>query len=305
MSKEELTGGLGDEFGSGLRKTSGYEDTQRMLEQEGITEEVLNRTPPAELNLVILSKMDSIKHMGREFHGRPITASILGLASVNGTDAFNRFLSSAMHTTWSQLNVVEIDGEMIDQVKKIALPGVRLIHKDARHTDIETGTQDIVLRDHLGNCCPPVIDRAIDKEASRILKTGGIAIVNITTSELLEKSSERESIPFQQLTDGLDQKVLTALQQEIYDLTQLKKVFGEQFEQTRGKLLEIEENGSFVVFGEDENGHGEWFRPLADHLKLWEQNGFEVIEIKSREAGDSHVPPLRCRRHNVVLRKVK
>ncbi len=303
MSKEKLTGRLGHEFGSGLRKASGYEDTQHMLEQEGITEEALNRTPPVGLNLQILSEMDSIKQAGREFCGRPIATSILGLAIVDGIEDFNRFLSSTMHTTWSQLNIVEIDSEMIDQVKKSTLAGVKPIHKDARYTQIDEKSQDIVLRDHLGNCCPPAIDREIDKETARILKPGGIAIINITTSESLKDSPNRDIVSFKQLAEGLNWDILVSLSHKIYDLTQLKSSFGEQFEEARGKLLEIEESDSFVIFGEDTDGHGEWFRLLSDHMKLWEENGFEIVEVKTREGNDSHVPPLRCKRHNVVLRK--
>lgn len=110
-------------------------------------------------------------------------------------------------------------------------------------------------------------------------------------------------LTFDQLQRDLSPEIIKALQTNIYDLSQLKKEFGAGLESLRGKLLEIEPDASFVVFGEDSDGHGEWFRTLADHERLWERDSFEILERREREGNDSHQPPLRCRRHNVILRK--
>ena len=179
------------------------------------------------------------------------------------------------------------------------------MERDARNTRLLDSSQDLVLRDHLGNCCPPNIDKAISVEVGRIVKPGGISIVNITTSDLLLESEGRKSVSFEQLQEAFGTEVVKALQDQIYDLEELAGIFPNiEAYQLRGLLLEIEPNRSFVVFGEDQQGHGEWFRTLEDHLLLWQQTEFEVVEIKSREGLDSHIPPLKCKRHNVVLRRL-
>ena len=302
-----ITDQLGSEFGSGLRTTSAYTETEAMLRQDGLTDAVLNRTPPVGVNLQILSGMDAIAEL-RSGIQAPIAATIVGLANIDGIEDFHKFMQSALGTDWSTLQVVDIDPEIISQVEPTArILGINHVEgllRDARHTGIARSSQDLVLRDHTGNCCPPAIDRSINREVAEILKPGGISIVNITTSERLPSSSGRQTAWFEDVNKITDTYGLEALQTRVYDLSQLKREFGNQCEKLRGLLLEIEPQGSFVVFGEDVDGHGEWFRSLEDHQRLWEKDGFEVLEIKTREGDDSHVPPLRCLRHNVVMRKV-
>ena len=306
-NENSITNQLGAEFGSGLRATSAYSDTEHMLRQDGLTDTVLNRTPPVGVNLQILAGMDVMTELRRAIQ-TPIAATIVGLANIDGIEDFQKFTQSALATDWSTLQVIDIDPEIISQIAPTAqLLGINNIVamlRDARHTGITRNSQDLVLRDHTGNCCPPAIDCSINREVASILKPGGISIVNITTSEILPSSTGRKIVPHRELEESVGRDCIEALQTRVYDLAQLKGEFGDQLEQTRGALLEIEMPGSFVIFGEDPDGHGEWFSPLKDHLQRWEYDGFEVLEMKTREGDDSHVPPLRCRRHNIVMRKV-
>lgn len=300
----ELAGSLGGEFGKGLRQASGYNNTQREFEESGLTDKVLNQTPPVGVNLRILSEMPSVQKLAQGFGGRPLRVAMLGLSIVDGVIDFRRFVNSVLQTSWGKLWVVEIDPEMVQQVVSLEEPDVVALLRDARDTGIESNSIDLVLRDHLGNCCPPEIDRAIDKEATRILRPEGISIVNITTSELMRQSPGRAFISSDQLKDELGNTVVHELQTEIYDLEQLTEIIGrERAEKFRGPLLEIELGSSFVVFGEDPQGHGEWFRPLMQHLTDWERDGFSAIDSKTRDGNDSHNPPLRCLRHNFISLK--
>lgn len=303
MSVEQLPNQIGREFGQGLRNSSGYKDTQRLIEEGGLSAAVLNKTPPVGLNLRLITEMPTISSLRAELENRPIRATILGLAIADGVPDFQKFLGSALGTEWNSLSVIDIDDTILQQVDQFDLQGVTTHCIDARNTGIDARSQDLVLRDHLGNCCPPVIDRQVDQEASRITRPGGLSIVNITTSDLLLDSRNRDFIPFRQVTDILGATTVEALQSHIYDLSQLKREFDGNFEPLRGKLIEIEPDSSFVVFGEDPNGHGEWFRSLTDHKKLWENDGFEIVDMKMREGDDSHDPPLRCRRFNIILRQ--
>lgn len=306
MKDDEISRSLGREFGQGLRKTSGYEETRARMEREGLSDELLNRTPPVGLNLQLLSEMSGIHLLSQRINRRPVSVAMLGLASVDGVEDTERFIKHALNTTLDDFHVVDIDEDIIAKVSRLkrekSLSHVNPLLIDARHTGLADRSVDIVIRDHTGNCCPPNIDREIDAETARILKLGGTSIVNITTSELLPASENRQVID---LSHGARRStaVTDALQSRIYDLTQFKREFGQDMESMRGNLIEIEHPGGFVVFGEDPNGHGEWFRGLGDHMNLWQRLGFMVSDLKSRFGSDSHTPPLMCMRHNIVLTK--
>jgi SAM-dependent methyltransferase len=315
MTLPETPNQVGEEFADGLRKSSGYKETQEMIEKEGITEAALNKTPPVGLNLRLLAEMPIMTQLKQEFKGQPINAAIFGIAIADGVADFWRFLQTGLNTQWKELQILDIDSvilkEVSEKAKALNLPGVITKEVDARQSQIEPDSLDMVLMDHLGNCCPPDIDRVIQRETHRILKPGGIAIVNITTSELLNLSPERKGLPFNHVRDIMGDDGIDALHMEIYDLAQLNRKFKVDLDFTlRGHLLAIEKEcpGSVVIFGENEAGHGEWFRPLADHLQQWKspwwQPNFEILEMRSREGNDSHNPPLRCFRHNIVLRKL-
>lgn len=294
---------VGKEFGDGLRKTSKYDETQRRMEASDSVDDLGDRTPPVGLNLRLMSEMWAMPLFAERIHGSPQTATILGLAIVDGVKDFKKFLTTSMRTTWSELTVVDMDNTILEEVDALHLKQVVTHCCDARMTGLRSTSQHIVLRDHLGNCCPPDVDRAIDKEASRITKTNGISFVNITTSDVLRQSPNRNILSFNKLFPIVGQTIIDALRTRIYDLTQLKNEFGDSLETLRGILLEIEPNDSFVIFGEDKNGHGEWFRSWQDNVAQWQKDGFQIIEVKDREGNDSHEPPLRCHRHNVILIK--
>lgn len=303
MSKEQEIVSKGDIFGQGLREESQYNRTQIIFEQTGLTEAVLGKTPPVGVNLCLLSTMESILTVQKELFEKSVNATMLGIAIPDGVVDFQKFLHSILHVNIDRLSVIDIDQEILRQIQQLNLSRTDILHRDARHTELVTSSQDIVIRDHLGNCCPPMIDRAVESEVARIVKPGGISIVNITTSESLMKSPDREVIHFDTLSRLLDAEKITELTSTIYDLAESDESTNDGLHTFRGKLLEIENDNSFVVFGEDEIGHGEWFRPLADHVAMWEKHGFEIMEIKTREGTDSHTPPLICQRHNVVMKK--
>jgi hypothetical protein len=268
---------------------------------------VLNQTPPVGLNLRLLAEMPVMSELKKMFGNQTINATILGIAIADGVPDFQHFLQTALNTSWQNLDVIDFDPVILQQVAAVVsekkLTSVNLRETDARNTGISSASQQIVLRDHLGNCCPPMVDRQIDQEVKRILIPGGISIVNITTSELLTQSPQRQTIYFDQLRQMIEPEMIAALQSEIFDLAQLERKFGRNWQSLRGLLLEIEPEKSFVVFGENEVGHGEWFRTLNEHLRLFQSNGFEILTRQSREGNDSHNPPLRCQRHNLVLQK--
>ncbi len=286
-----------------FRQANQYDSTQKLFESLGLTEEVENKTPTVGVNIVHLAQMKSVQALSSEAMGQALKVAILGISTVEGPRDFQRLLKGLGAQKVSTVAIDLADG-IFDKIRQSGLDEVDCLQKDARETGLPDKSQDFVLRDHLGNCCPPEIDRAINQEVARITKPRGIAIVNITTSELLAESQGRSLIPFDRLINEVGEEVVKAFQTHVYDLEDLKREFPDfNAESLRGVVIEIEPGGSFVVFGEDEQGHGEWFRPLADHLISWRENGFNLVEMKSREGWDSHNPPLRCQRHNVVLRR--
>lgn len=301
---------IGKEFGEGLRETSNYESTQEAFIAFGLIDAVLNKTPPVGLNLQILTEQmpNSIKKLTQSLPAQ-IESSLFGLAIIDGVDDLAKVLatvkSKPLNSLEEQLtiNVVDIDQTIITELKEKQQPHIQPLLEDARNTSLNSESQDFIVRDHLGNCCPPGIYSDIETEVTRVLKKDGLSLVNITTSEKLLKSKERELISLEELTLLVEEKVIIALKERIFSLEQLTEEFPELNTQfLRGKLLEIMPD-SFVIFGEDKVGHGEWFSSLEWHKNLWEKNNFTIVDQNKREGHDSHQPPLECVRHIVLLEK--
>lgn len=301
MSKEQIAGYThADEF----RVSNQYANTEQLFIKQGLTKAVENKTPPVCVNIAHLSTMKSIQELQEEFSRKALNVAILGISSATGPKDFQNLMKGlgASHVCTT---AIDISDGIFAEVVETGLDEIHCWERDARDTGLPSSSQDLALRDHLGNCCPPNVDRAISIEVGRIVKPGGISIVNITTSDLLLKSEGRNFVAFKELQAALGHDIVEALQNQVYDLEELAAMFPIiDTTPLKGVLLEIEPNGSFVVFGEDQQSHGEWFRSLENHMLSWQQTEFEVVEIKSREGLDSHIPPLKCRRHNVVLRKL-
>lgn len=305
---KKIVGKLGAEFGEGLRKNSNYNKTQKIVEQSQMSAKVLSEiegTPPVGLNLrLLLLRKQSVAILKNQLGSKPIDATIFGLAIVEGVPDFKRFLNSSINSDWKTLSVIDIDNKILKEVDSNNFERVKTLHQDARQTSLLDQSQSIVLRDHIDNCCPPAISRSINNEVKRVLAKNGVAIVNITTSDQLLKSPNRKIITHTELQKIVTPDVILALQTRIFDLNQLKKEFGQRLESLKGKIIEIEPNkDSFVVFGEDEFGHGEWFRSFDDHIKTWENDGLKISDMQNRIGTDSHDPKLICHRHIVLLTK--
>lgn len=280
-----------------------YEDTEDLFIRHGLTDEVENKTPPVCVNIAYLSQMDTITTLKSELTGRAVNVAILGISSARGPKDFQNLLKS-LGTSYVSTTAIDISDGVFSHVEAAGLDEVICLERDARETGLLENSQDFVLRDHLGNCCPPNIDRAINIEAGRIVKSSGLSIVNITTSDLLANSMGRKFLPFRELEGLVSNEAIEALKDKIYDLAEFERQFPEiAIQQLRESIVEIEPENSVVVFGNDELGEGEWFRTLDSHLNQWRKTGFDVLEIKSRVGNDSHNPPLVCHRHNVVMRK--
>jgi len=291
--------------GEQFRETNHYSVTQKLFESLGLSPEVEIWTPTVGVNIAHLAKMKSIQQLGSEINSQVLSVTILGISTAEGPRDFQRLLKAlgAGHISTTAVDISDGIFDAITQTEE--LDEIQCLLKDARTTGLADHSQDFVLRDHLGNCCPPEIDREIDQEVARILKPGGYSIVNITTSDLLLESPNREVVVFERSKEEFGNQIIKALQNNIYDLQQFKESFPEiNSELLRGIILEIEPKKSFVVFGEDLQGHGEWFRTISDHKSLWQKDGFLLIEKSSRPGKDSHEPKLECLRHNVLLKKL-
>lgn len=290
--------------GHQFRSANGYVDTQKLFERLGLSSEVINRTPTVGVNIAFLARMNSVQSLSQDIGGRDLNVTILGISTADGPSDFQKLLKG-LGAGKVSTTAIDLSDGIFSEIERSGLDEVKCLLQDARDTGLAGASQDFNLRDHIGNCCPPQIDRQIDLEASRILKPGAVSIVNITTSDFLAASESRRIIGFDEMKAIVGDEVVKALGENIYDLKELHEAFPElDVESLRGLIMEIEPDRSFVVFGEDEQGHGEWFRTIEDHKKTWEADGFEVVEIASRKGNDSHDPPLVCNRHNVVLKKI-
>lgn len=303
----------GSESAEGLRQRTQYGQTEDKIHKNGITDEVLNETPPVALNLALLAQDEGMRtKLKRDFEGKSIHIAVFGIATANGIASIVSFAKNELGAVDSSLSAVDINPTVLKEVEGLNIPSVSTLFEDARNTTLRDASVDLLIRDHIGNCCPPAIDRAINKEALRVLRPEGWSITNISTSELLPQSPGRTVIPFSDLLSKSGAEGVQRLQEEFFDLSEITQKSNKNAEALRGILLEIEPNGSFAIFGSGEQdliqgidlvGHGEWFRSLNDHIALWKTDGFTIEGIKSRSGFDSHVPKLHCLRHIVLLQK--
>jgi len=306
---------VGEESARGLRERNKYEETELKMEHEGFTDALNAETPPVAINLKKWQE-DSVMvgKLQKELEGKPLRLAVFGIATANGIRSILNFAEKVGHAGQTELFAIDINLDILKEVDALGLPNVTTLHEDARSLSLSNESIDLVIRDHIGNCCPPEVDRAVNKEAIRILRNDGLSMTNITTSELLTQSVDRISVPFRTLSQRVDKSFIRKLQSEFFDLEDIAKIPGSKPEAIRGLLLEIEQNGSFVIFGSGKSdlvenidiiGHGEWFRSLQDHIKTWTTDGFIIEDVRSRTGLDSHKPKLACWRHLVLLRKEK
>jgi len=313
MPRQNITDNfVGGDSANGLRERNNYEVTENKMQCEGFNPDI--ETPPVALNLRKLQEDDAmVEKLQHELDDKPIRIAVFGIATAHGIQSILDFTENVVHAKQPELFAIDINGEILKKVDALRLPNVRTLHEDAQNTSLEAGSVDLLIRDHMGNCCSPSIDRSANKEAVRILRKNGLSITNITTSELIRLSAERTIVPFETVSKELDKSSLQKLQTEFFDLSDIARSSDIETEKVRGLLLEIERGGSFAIFGSgksdiDENvdiiGHGEWFRTLNDHINTWTSDGFEIEDIRSRSGKDSHVPKLACLRHIVLLKKI-
>jgi hypothetical protein len=307
----EIITGFSD--GSEFRDNNKYNQTITLLRSMGLTLGGLiedgipngfeNSTPPAIINIVHAFRMPEFQQEIQQLKSKPIDITITGVSTQEGPffleDAFKLFDCRINSTT-----VIDIDRSILDEIGQLESDTITCKHADARNTGLETASQDIIFNDHMGNCCPPnVNDKAIE-ESSRILKQKGIAMVNITSSDELPNSKNRDLICLNQLKRHFDSKVIEFLTNSAFDLHQIWTEFpNTDLTKLQGPIIEIAPE-SFVVFSNDQKGHGEWFRSFNQHINLWHQHGLELVGLKNRSGLDSHEPPLSCRRHNAILKKM-
>jgi hypothetical protein len=307
--KENFTG---EDSAGGLRDRSKYEETEQKMQLGKFIDNI--DTPPVALNLRKWQEdIVMVEKLQKELKNRPVRVVVFGIATVHGIQSILDFTTNVIHTKQTELFALDINGDILKKVDALGLPNVKTLHEDAQRTSLENDSFDLVIRDHMGNCCPPNIDRGADREAVRILRRNGMSMTNITTSELLVQSVERNLVPYELLSKKFDKLMLQKFQTEFFDLNDIAHSTIVNTEAIRGQLLEIEPNNSFAIFGSgksdiDEHvdliGHGDWFRPLCDHVHTWISDGFEIDEIRSRSGTDSHVPKLSCLRHIVLLKKI-
>ncbi len=119
MKDAEISGALGQEFGRGLRGTSKYEETRAQMEKEGLSQDILNKTPPVGVNLELLSDMPGIQALAERINKRPINVAMLGLANIDGAEDTHRFISRALKTVFNAFHIVDIDPDIIANVSKL------------------------------------------------------------------------------------------------------------------------------------------------------------------------------------------
>jgi len=308
MSEKQIGFKSGEEF----RISNGYTETLRKLAmtgmslekliEKGLPENLEDNTPPAVFNIIHIFRQQKFLQEIEKFKGRKLNVAVTGVSTEEGTVFLNEALKLKGYNPHNNF-IIDVDKSILDQISKANIPNFHCIHADARNTGLENQSQDIVFKDHLGNCCPPGINKDTFPEISRILKPDGIAIINITTSDLLPLSKNRKIISQQQLSQFIGSEAIETLKSSIYDLHSLKQNFPNiDINNLKSSILEIAPE-SFVAFSDDPQAHCEWFQSLNSHLNSWFNNEFSIIDMKSRHGTDNHQPPLLCQRHNVILRK--
>lgn len=177
----------------------------------------------------------------------------------------------------------------------VSMPEMKFVQGDAGDLTncADTSSIDIVIQDFILNCSPTVFAHRLLKEARRVLKPDGIAMVSFTDSSCLRSSiSIREAVN----RLGVAWKPYASGLTELADTpAQLKQLVLNLIGSTLQGDLE-----DHLIFITPPEGRFEFFQPLSNTIDLIRDAGFDVVDLQrsvGRDAAD-----LLCMRNRCLLR---
>ena len=243
-----------------------------------------------------IERMPGIKEHLTRLVAEPLCL-ILGFSTPGNAGALRQFIHDQIGS-FPRIEAVDLyDLPHLYDVLDLEMPCMDYHIADASHLDhlYRDGAVDLVVQDFLLNCIPASRHEPLLREAGRILKAGGLAIISFTSSEALELSSAISTA--QLLTD-----YHLAWDALAYDLSEMEKANGRSrsFDDLTGKLVYHQPTSEFIYIAKA-GGRFEFFRSKEEMLSLLEKCGFQLLALDVSQGKDDH--GLSCTRYRTLLAK--
>ncbi|AKM79133.1 MAG: hypothetical protein UX85_C0003G0070 [Candidatus Beckwithbacteria bacterium GW2011_GWB1_47_15] len=272
--------------------------------QQGPSEEVLNNHPPIGASLATVANIPLVSEKLRNRFTVPISVTMLGTGTPEEPDQVISFISNSLDVPCRDLRVVDFDNQIITSLRERKSPSITPLLTNATNTEIKDNSQDLVVLDYLLNYNPLAISPLILKEASTILRKGGIAIITLASSENIQTSDLR-LIPYQELLDLINNKVSINDLRKVYRLAELKdRLTSEALQSIKNTILEILPEGlGYAFFGQDDSETGSWFTPFNQSLSLLQTYGLSMIFCFSYQSRQN--TGLTCQKNILILEQAR
>lgn len=254
--------------------------------------------PTLESSLRAFSRMDEAREALAALGGRA-SCLIQGYTAPKNVEALRRRLSEAGVARADVVAVDLLDLPRIYDRLGVGMPDVDFLQGDACDLSalIADAVFDIVIQDFTLNCLPPVLAPKLSREARRVLKADGFAMVSFTDATGLR---ERPVLPATNalLRHGVEwTSTLTGLM----DAAESGSHFDELSAGLMGATLAAGARGE-LIFVTPPSGRFEFFAPADSTFEMLRHAGFHCVAF-DRSIG---IDPagLQCARYRCLLRPI-
>jgi hypothetical protein len=228
--------------------------------------------------------------------GRDVSCLIQGYTAPQNAKALRLFLSKAGIGLKDIFAVDLLDLPGIYQRLGVRMPQLRFFRGDA--CDISAwappGGFDIVIQDFTLNCLPPILAPRLMREARRVLRPDGLAMVSFTDSSGLrprfcaQEAFRRHGVAWSPR--------MTSLAEAARDPTHWQELAADLMGAT------LAEEGERVIFVSPPAGRFEFFQLVSNTLDAFGKAGFQLAGLRRAVGVDP--AGLTCVRHRCLLRPI-
>lgn len=227
--------------------------------------------------------------------GRDVSCLFQGYTAPQNAHALRCFLSALGISIQETVAVDLLDIPNIYKRLGVEIPELRFIQGDACDLTnwFKKSSFEIVIQDFTLNCIPPIFAPALVKEAHRLLKADGIAMISFTDSSGLQPIGQIHDVLMQHgLTWLPDMRGLNELPIDVHDLMTLAhKIIG-------ATMATIDQEQ--LIFVTPPDGRFEFFQPVANTLQMIRNSGFDILSLQRSLGSDPC--NLQCMRYRCLLR---
>jgi SAM-dependent methyltransferase len=229
---------------------------------------------------------------------KPPLCLIEGYSTPDNADALCAFAVEC-GSSFPHIETVDLyDLPHLYNVLGLKMPPMRYHVADAAHLEhlYPSGSVEVVVQDFLLNCIPAAQHEPLVREAARVLKPGGLALLSFTSHEALDVASALS-------TADLRSRHRLKWDDQAYDLAELQasNSTGRSLDFLMGRLLHHPATSEFIYVAKA-GGRFEFFRSKEAMFALFEQCGLTSLGFDVTQGSDDH--GLQCVRYRCLLTKL-